>query len=82
MHYCDYRSSVEGTLQLAGVPPLPEGKEWAALPPVMFETCQYNITLHFTDIEGEPRIIHINKRRGRGIPVVYRWQWWFPHGSS
>ena len=69
MHYCDYRSSAEGTLQLAGVSPLPEGKEWAALPPVMFETCQYNITLHFTDIEGEPRIIHINK----DVAEAFQW---------
>lgn len=61
MHYCDYRSSAEGMLQLADVPVLPECKEWKALPPVMFETCQYNITLHFTDIEGEPRIIHTQK---------------------
>ena len=69
MHYCDYRSSAEGMLQLAGVPALPECKEWKALPPVMFETCQYNITLHFTDIEGEPRIIHTQK----DVAEAYQW---------
>ena len=37
--------------------------------PVMFETSPVHITLHFTDIEGEPRIIHINK----DVAEAFQW---------
>ena len=69
MHYCDYKSSCEGTLQLPYDGNLPQGSEWKGQPPVMFETCQYNITLHFSNIEGEPRIIHTNK----DVAEAFQW---------
>lgn len=69
MHYCDYRSSCLGSLKLAGVDDLQEGKQWLSLPPVMFETCQYNITLHFSNIDGEPRVVHPNK----DVAEAFQW---------
>lgn len=61
MHYCDYRTSAMGTLCLTGVSSLAEGCEWKQLPPVLFETCEYNVTIHFQHTEGQPHIIHANR---------------------
>lgn len=61
--YCDYTSTLEGKLKLA----LPIGvareltdnsKEWKTLPPVFYETANYNFTLRFRGLEEPPAIVH------------------------
>ena len=64
--YCDYRSTLEGTLNLA----LPDNRfsldevtntisrEWCDLPPVFYETALYNVSIQLNDIEGEPIVLH------------------------
>lgn len=64
--YCDYRSTVAGSLKLA----LPSGdfslaevgernvREWKDLPPVFYETSIYNVSIYFTDIESAPIVLH------------------------
>ncbi len=64
--YCDYRSSLVGSLELA----LPQSgyalrqvaesdcQEWLNLPPVFYETAIYNVSIYFTNIEGAPCVLH------------------------
>lgn len=76
MHYCDYRSSCEGELLLSNtILDNPTGKEWKELPPVMFETSQYNFTLSFSKIVGHPTIIHPNKELAESFQ-------WFAAGDG
>ena len=65
-HYCDYRSSLNGTLELASplsnfhLEKVPDenASEWEAQPPVFYETAKYNIGIYFTDIEKAPAVLH------------------------
>ncbi|MDE7426310.1 MAG: restriction endonuclease-like protein [Muribaculaceae bacterium] len=68
--YCDYCSSISGTLSLANpdhshslekVTDTP-GREWLKLPPVFYETAVYNVSIQFNDIDDEPVILHKLKR--------------------
>lgn len=63
--YCDYRSTLEGSLELA----LPSeryslktvgdiGREWKNLPSVFYETAVYNVSIYLTGIESEPCVLH------------------------
>lgn len=64
--YCDYRSTLAGSLELA----LPQSnfslvevadtvcREWCDLPPVFYETAVYNVSIQLDDMEGEPTILH------------------------
>lgn len=64
--YCDYRSTLAGTLALA----LPENRfaldevtdtvsrEWRELPPVFFETALYNVSIQLNDVDGVPTVLH------------------------
>ena len=64
--YCDYRSSLVGSLELA----LPQNgfalrrveeidcQEWKNLPPVFYETAVYNISIYFTAVESAPCVLH------------------------
>jgi len=64
--YCDYRSTVVGSLKLA----LPSEdfsivdvgernmREWKDLPPVFYETSTYNVSIYFTDLESPPSVLH------------------------
>lgn len=65
MTYCDYRSTLAGNLKLM----LPGGQNlsevgengasaWRNLPPVFYETANYNITIKFDNIAGEPTVLH------------------------
>lgn len=76
MHYCDYKASSPGILHLS-IASLPDvaATEWLELPPVMFETCEYNVTLHFTKVTGQPKIIHIN----RDVAETFLW---YPAGEG
>lgn len=64
--YCDYRSTLTGSLELAlptdGNALLPVGesdsREWLELPPVFYETAVYNISIYLTDIEAAPCVLH------------------------
>ena len=65
--YCDYKSTQEGWLNLVDfdnfAPELDEeraiqGVEWKNLPPVMYETCDYGISIRFCGIEGTPILVH------------------------
>lgn len=66
--YCDYKSTCEGQLTLAcsdgsvgAIPPSKDdelAKEWLNRWPVVYETCNYNTTLRFNNIEGTPNIEH------------------------
>lgn len=63
--YCDYRSTLRGTLSLA-IPPINtltpigdlNGNEWKGLPPVFYETATYNVSIHFKNIASEPQVLH------------------------
>ena len=68
--YCDYSTTMIGTLSLADVDgnfslkELPADlitKEWRELWPVFYETCKYNATIQFKGIPEEPKIEHPNK---------------------
>ncbi|MDE6346335.1 MAG: restriction endonuclease-like protein [Muribaculaceae bacterium] len=68
--YCDYRSTLAGSLELA----LPQSgfsleevadtvsREWRDLPPVFYETAVYNVSIQLDDIEGEPTVLHKLKK--------------------
>lgn len=64
--YCDYRSTLTGSLKLAlptdGNTLLSVGesdtREWLELPPVFYETAVYNISIYLTDVETEPCVLH------------------------
>lgn len=64
--YCDYRSTLPGTLKLA-LPQNgyslsdigePDCHEWKNLPPVFYETALYNVSIYFTDIDAAPCVLH------------------------
>lgn len=68
--YCDYSTTMIGTLSLANVdgnfslkelPGDMTTREWCNLWPVFYETCKYNTTIHFKNITEEPKIEHPNK---------------------
>lgn len=62
MRYCDYSCTDEGTLTLINCNDfITEGKDWKQLPPVIFETNKYQITIVFPEVEGTPRVIHRKK---------------------
>lgn len=64
--YCDYRSTLVGSLELA----LPKSgyalrqvaevncQEWKNLPPIFYETAVYNISIYFTDVKTAPCVLH------------------------
>ncbi|MBD5293841.1 MAG: DUF2357 domain-containing protein [Bacteroides sp.] len=63
--YCDYRSTLPGTLELATAPsfePKPVGEadsqEWKNLPPVFYETATYNVSIYLTEVETAPCVLH------------------------
>lgn len=63
--YCDYRSTLKGSLRLAKAPSFelePVGEvdtqEWKNLPPVFYETATYNVCIHLIDIETTPCVLH------------------------
>ena len=64
--YCDYRSSLLGSLELAlptdghSLTVVGEGvaTEWHGLPPVFYETALYNVSIYFTGIEQAPSVLH------------------------
>lgn len=56
--YCDYRSSLPGSLSLAEPSASepsevgePDSTAWPELPPVFYETAVYNFSLQFTGLE-------------------------------
>lgn len=63
--YCDYRSSIPGSLRLMLpgyeiLKPIGEDstKEWNGLPPVFYETALYNVSIKFEELEEEPVVLH------------------------
>ena len=63
--YCDYRSTIPGTLRLM----LPKtsilsdvgetgSDKWPGLPPVFYETAVYSVSIQLDNIEGEPTVLH------------------------
>lgn len=64
--YCDYRSTLPGSLELAlpsnGYSLMQTGEadccEWKNLPPVFYETALYNISIYLTDVEAAPCVLH------------------------
>lgn len=64
--YCDYRSSLVGSFELAlpqnGFALLPvaefDCQEWKNQPPVFYETAVYNISIYFTAVESAPCVLH------------------------
>lgn len=64
--YCDYRSSLPGSLELAAPHNIhrleqagvDEACEWKELPPVFYETALYNVSIYLTDVENEPCVLH------------------------
>lgn len=64
--YCDYRSTLSGSLELAlpsndySLQPVGEAdsREWRNLPPIFYETALYNIGIYFTDVEEAPCVLH------------------------
>lgn len=63
--YCDYRSTLPGTLRLAlpGGQILEEDGEpeltlWERQPPVFYETATYNVSIEFADVAEPPVILH------------------------
>lgn len=64
--YCDYRSTLPGSLELAlpgnGYSLMQTGeadcREWKNLPPVFYETALYNISIYLTDVETTPCVLH------------------------
>lgn len=63
--YCDYRSTLPGTLQL-GLPGEqhiqevgePNSLLWKGLPPVFYETATYNVSIEFEGLGEPPVILH------------------------
>lgn len=70
MRYCDYKVSSPGILHLvvASLPDTP-ASAWFEQPPVIFETCEYNVTLHFANVAGQPKIVHAN----RDVAEAFLW---------
>lgn len=65
MTYCDYRSSLPGSLRLIlpGTQHLqdvdePESLLWKSLPPVFYETATYNVSIEFDDVVEPPVVLH------------------------
>jgi hypothetical protein len=65
MSYCDYRSTLQGTLQLLNPSDKmlsqvgePDVNTWLGLPPVFYETATYNVSIRLTNVENEPIILH------------------------
>ena len=63
--YCDYRSTLPGSLRLAKSPSFglhsvgePDSKEWTNEPPVFYETATYNISIYITEIDAAPSVLH------------------------
>lgn len=63
--YCDYRSTLPGTLELATAPSFepkpvgePDSQEWKNLPPVFYETATYNVSIYLTEVETAPCVLH------------------------
>lgn len=64
--YCDYRSSLQGSLKLANpanhFQPAIVGDdnstEWIEQPPVFYETVVYNFSLTFKELELPPVVVH------------------------
>lgn len=65
MTYCDYRSTLPGTLRLMlpGTCTLeevgaPDANLWHRLPPVFYETATYNVSIEFDGVAAPPIILH------------------------
>lgn len=65
MTYCDYRSTLPGTLRLLlpGTWTIeevgdPDVREWRSQPPVFYETATYNVSIEFDDVTAPPIILH------------------------
>lgn len=63
--YCEYRSTLPGTLELATAPNFnlhtegeADSQEWKNLPPVFYETATYNISIYLNDVETAPCVLH------------------------
>ncbi|MDE6192700.1 MAG: restriction endonuclease-like protein [Muribaculaceae bacterium] len=63
--YCDYRSTLPGSLRLAMSPSFdlhpvgePDSKEWTNEPPVFYETATYNVSIYITEIDDAPCVLH------------------------
>lgn len=63
--YCDYRSSLSGSLRLIlpGTQHLqdvgePASSLWESLPPVFYETATYNVSIEFDDVAEPPVVLH------------------------
>jgi hypothetical protein len=63
--YCDYRSTIQGSLQLLlptesklSLVGEPDTNTWLELPPVFYETAVYNVSIRLNGIEKEPVILH------------------------
>lgn len=63
--YCNYRSTLPGSLRLAkspgfGLHPVgePDSKEWTNEPPVFYETATYNVSIYMTDVDTAPCVLH------------------------
>lgn len=77
--YCEYASTLAGTLSLADVDGgfalteqsgEPSATEWHDLWPVVYETCRYNTTIRLSGIDGIPHIEHQNKEvTGLFVPI-------------
>jgi len=81
--YCDYRSSLEGTLSLVDPKELAKGvqelnpevgqTEWKERQPVLFETCEYQFAVEFhhlhdtSDEKHRPRVRHRMKAVGENF---------------
>jgi len=63
--YCDYRSSLPGSLRIIfpGTQHLQEvgdadSLQWKNLPPVFYETVTYNVSIEFNDVAESPVVLH------------------------
>lgn len=64
--YCDYRSTLPGTLRISSYSQKlellqvgePDSCEWLNQPPVFYETATYNVSIYFTNIDTAPCILH------------------------
>ncbi len=63
--YCDYHSTLRGSLKLAKAPDFtlsnvgePDSCDWNGLPPVFYETAIYNVSIYLTDIDEAPCVMH------------------------
>lgn len=76
--YCDYRSTLPGSLELAlpgnGYSLMQTGeadcREWKNLPPVFYETALYNISIYLTDVETTPCVLHKLKEVTEQFSVI------------